>query len=433
MVDLRLSSTTDPQNWNRGALITYYGTNAVNGWNPFADDTDNNGNVRRSFHYVPLNDANTSSVIPQLADYTYDSLNRLGTYTEAQHNGSAWTLGVDGQTFSYDQYGNRKITSTVGGVNGYNPNYTTTNNKIVGMAYDSAGNITNDGVRTMTYDAENRMVAATSAGGTGTYAYDGEGKRVKRATSTQSWWYVYGLNGELVAEYLSTAPTTVVKEYGYRSGQLLVVGESGNVRWIVTDHLGSTRMTADSTGSLAGIKRQDYLPFGEDLYVGIRRNGANGQYGYEPPLSTIRHKFTGKERDTETGLDFFGARYMSSTQGRFTSVDPLRASAHIASPQTFNRYSYVLNRPTMAVDPDGLSTILVTVTQNGNAEPTAIVKLISTNQNAPTNYGLSHEGTGGEYEAKAAGTGGRDRMKENADTPFGVYRRKAVPTAGGTE
>ncbi len=48
MVDLRLGTVNDEWNWNRGALITYYGTNAVNNWNPFADDTDNNGNVRRT-------------------------------------------------------------------------------------------------------------------------------------------------------------------------------------------------------------------------------------------------------------------------------------------------------------------------------------------------------------------------------------------------
>ena len=61
---------------------------------------------------------------------------------------------VAGQTFSYDQYGNRKITSTLGGVNGYNPTYTASNNRIVGQTYDSAGNITNDGTKTMIYDAE---------------------------------------------------------------------------------------------------------------------------------------------------------------------------------------------------------------------------------------------------------------------------------------
>ncbi len=353
MVDVRLSSTTDPVNWNRGALIFYYGTNAVNSWNPYVDDTDNNGNLHRAFHYVPLNDANTSSVTPQLADYFYDSLNRISSFTEAQNNGSAWNLGVDGQTFSYDQYGNRKITSTVGGVNGYNPTYTATNNRIAGLTYDSTGNITNDGVRTMTYDAENHMIGSTSAGGNGIYAYDGNSKRIKRTTNGQEWRYVYGMSDELIAEYLSTAPTTAVKEYGYREGQLLVVAEGSNVRWIVKDHLGSTRMTADSTGSLAGIKRQDYLPFGEDLYVGLRRNGANGQYGYEPPLSTIRQKFTGYQRDTESGLDYAQARYMSSMQGRFMSVDPENAGADPEDPHSWNGYAYARSNPGLFTDPDG--------------------------------------------------------------------------------
>ena len=48
----------------------------------------------------------------------------------------------------------------------------------------------------------------------------------------------------------------------------------------------------------------------------------------------IRSRSTGKERDAETGLDFFGARYMSASQGRFTSVDPLMASAKASEPQT---------------------------------------------------------------------------------------------------
>lgn len=64
--------------------------------------------------------------------------------------------------------------------------------------------------------------------------------------------------------------------------------------------------------------------------------------------------FTSKERDAETGLNFFGARYMSSAQGRFTSADPLLSSATIYNPQTWNRYSYGLNNPLKYIDPTGL-------------------------------------------------------------------------------
>lgn len=66
--------------------------------------------------------------------------------------------------------------------------------------------------------------------------------------------------------------------------------------------------------------------------------------------------YTGYEKDAESGLDFAQARYYNSSHGRFTSIDPLTASATIRNPQTFNRYSYVLNSPYKFVDPLGLIT-----------------------------------------------------------------------------
>jgi RHS repeat-associated protein len=366
MVDLRLGAVQDEWNYDRGALIFYYGAAAVSQWNPFANSTDNNGNVVRQVNYVPRSGA--SDVIPQLDDYAYDSLNRISGMTEWQLNESgAWVQNVVTQSYSYDRYGNRCVTSATGGVSNYCPTYNATNNRIGSLTYDAAGNITYDALTggTMTYDAENRMLTATSGGG-GSYTYDGEGKRVKRVTAGQEWWYVYGIGGELVAEYLSTAPTTVKKEYGYRGGQLLVVWDadkSGNeqMKWLMTDHLGSTRMEADKSGSLAGMRRHDYAPFGEEMYAGIRRNGGGqGQYGYEPPQSNVRMKFDAKERDIETGLDFFGARYFSSMQGRFTSADPIFFQKEMpADPQRFNLYAYVRNNPLKYIDPKGEAIELI--------------------------------------------------------------------------
>jgi RHS repeat-associated protein len=82
--------------------------------------------------------------------------------------------------------------------------------------------------------------------------------------------------------------------------------------------------------------------------VGIR-SAALG-YGED----STRQKFTGKERDSETGLDYFGERYYASTQGRFTACDPLMASATTGDPQSWNRYVYVLNNPLRYIDPDGM-------------------------------------------------------------------------------
>ncbi len=71
-------------------------------------------------------------------------------------------------------------------------------------------------------------------------------------------------------------------------------------------------------------------------------------------VSSEQH-FTGKERDTESGLDNFGARYYGSSMGRFMSPDPSGlAYADITNPQSFNLYSYVLNNPLRYVDPNGL-------------------------------------------------------------------------------
>jgi len=60
-----------------------------------------------------------------------------------------------------------------------------------------------------------------------------------------------------------------------------------------------------------------------------------------------------KERDIETSLDYFGARYLSSTQGRFISVDPALTSANVTTPQSWNRYAYSFNNPLRYIDPTG--------------------------------------------------------------------------------
>ena len=382
MVDLRLGSVNDEWNWNRGALIFYYGTNAVNQWNPFYDDTDNNGNVRRSVNYVPtvMDGAGnpTSWVVPQLAEYDYDELNRVKFYKEHQsaNSGASWTYDVAGQTYNYDRYGNRNITSVLGNVNNYNPTYDTTKNRIAGLTYDSAGNILWDGLKTMTYDAENRMVGATG----GSYVYDGEGKRVKRTAAGQEWWYIYGFGGELVAEYPANgAASTPQIEYGYRGGELLIEGGCDVVRWRVTDHLGSTRMSVGTAGTLASVKRSDYLPFGEELGAGIRST----TYGYA--ADCWRQKFTGYERDAETGLDYAQARMYANSQGRFTSPDPLLASGRASNPQSWNRYSYTLNRPLSLIDPTGLSDEESNDSdpQSGRKKEEEQVIKLKTNENLP--------------------------------------------------
>ena len=71
-------------------------------------------------------------------------------------------------------------------------------------------------------------------------------------------------------------------------------------------------------------------------------------------MCSVGEQFTGKERDSERGLDYFGARYFSGAQGRFTSPDPLLNSGRPWNPQSWNRYAYTLNNPLKFTDPTGM-------------------------------------------------------------------------------
>src|SRR5436853_4896882 len=139
-----------------------------------------------------------------------------------------------------------------------------------------------------------------------------------------------------------------------------------DLRWLVTDQLGTPRMVFDQSGSLTTMTRHDYLPFGEELFAGT--GGRTTGQGYPAPNTTgldgARQKFTLKERDNETGLDYFLARYYSSMQGRFTTVDPIMIhDDRLEEPQRLNLYEYCRNNPLRFIDPNGLDDI--TYNQSG--------------------------------------------------------------------
>jgi RHS repeat-associated protein len=116
------------------------------------------------------------------------------------------------------------------------------------------------------------------------------------------------------------------------------------VRYYHLDAVGSVRALTNAQGTI--LERHDYLPFGEECTSGCESNPGLNAGG--------PRKFTGKERDKETGFDYFGARYYGSKVARFTTVDPVYTwRENILDPQRWNRYAYVRNNPLRYVDPDG--------------------------------------------------------------------------------
>jgi RHS repeat-associated protein len=297
--------------------------------------TNNNGNLQSQTIKRYLQGA--TQQWSQSYGYT-DGVNRL---TSAGESGS-WS-----ENFGYDTYGNRWVTNPVGlpGLTNETPQssgWYLAKNQISGWGYDGAGNITSiSGIpRSYSYDAENRLTKAITdtsnpATTTSTYSYDGDGRRVQKTTPSGTTTFVYDATGQLAAEYSTVANTVSGPEY------------------LTADHLGSTRLVTDASGNPK--KCYDYLPFGEEIPSGYGGRTAScfGAASYPSAPDVVSEKFTGKERDAETGLDFFEARYFSSAQGRFTSPDKPLIGQDRNNPQSWNLYSYVSNNPLRLIDPTG--------------------------------------------------------------------------------
>ena len=95
----------------------------------------------------------------------------------------------------------------------------------------------------------------------------------------------------------------------------------------------------------------DYLPFGD--FLPNSTSGPRSGIGCYGQSQAVTQLFTGKERDGETGLDYFGARYFSGAQGRFTGPDEPLLDQDESDPQSWNLYSYVRNNPLRFFDPTG--------------------------------------------------------------------------------
>ncbi len=263
-------------------------------------------------------------------NFTYDPLNRIA---------EAWTSGPNwGERFTIDPWGNLTNRDPIPGKTYYEPLSAApalANNQLTGYGYDAAGNMTQNQTATYAYDAEGRLSATAGV----TYTYDGDGDRVMKSNGTLYWG-----SGPLAE---SDASGNVQKEYiffdGGRVARLDV--PTNNVHYYFSNHLDTTSVVTNSSGTAPFDEDLDYYPYGGEV-TGSAENVAQN------------YKFTGKERDTESGLDMFGARYYGSSLGRFMTPDwseePEPAPyADLHDPQSLNLYSYARNNPMSNTDDDG--------------------------------------------------------------------------------
>ena len=209
------------------------------------------------------------------------------------------------------------------------------------VSYDASGDTSSDGTTTYTYDAEGRIATANNGtSGTSTYVYDAEGRRIRKTTVAGGTVdFLYDLAGHEVLQLSSTGTWTRGEVYaGGRHVATYSGGTGGTTYFIHSDWLGTERARSTVTGT--PYETCTSLPFGDALTC----TGTD--------VSPMH--FTGKERDSESGLDNFEARYDSSQFGRFMSPDPIFFQVSmLADPQQWNEYAYVRNNPLSLVDPTG--------------------------------------------------------------------------------
>jgi RHS repeat-associated protein len=284
--------------------------------------------------------------------YAYDAFNRLSSSSCSSHCPDGES--TQGFSYSYDRFGNRwNQTLTAGSGGTLDLTFTGNNNQMDGYSYDAAGNLMSDGSHMYFYDAEHHLVQVDGSegycqSGTGTaptacYTYDAEGRRVRRTVPGSGITddYLYDLSGRFITQVSGTG--FWIRGELYAGNRHLGTYENDlstpTTFFNDTDWLGTERVQTGVSG--AACETIVSLPFGDGLTTS----------GSCDPSALY---FTSKERDWESNLDDFEARFYSSQFGRFISVDPVKVTpGRMQDPQQFNLYSYVRNNPLRYIDPDG--------------------------------------------------------------------------------
>lgn len=261
------------------------------------------------------------------------------------------------QAFQYDKLGNIQKLQHIGNNNFTREfDYTNANNKLnninVGLntynyLYDDTGNLIKENSnRHFEWDFGNNMRCFYNQASTAEptvyaqYLYDSTGNRVKKIVRTQGGDYesVSYINGafEYKTDGTDEQTTTHIMDDQSRIAMIRTGDDFGDstpaIKYNLEDHLGSSSILLETNGTL--INKEEYYPFGETSF---------GSYAKK------RYRFSGKEKDLESGLYYYGARYYISWTCRFISIDPLASDYVHLTP-----YNYAGNKPINSIDIDGM-------------------------------------------------------------------------------
>jgi RHS repeat-associated protein len=334
------------------------GYNALNQLINLSRYSNNNSVFESDYVYdnnqrlIKLSHNKGSNVIANY-DYSYDAADKLAQTVSSTDGTSSYSYdatnqltGTDNSTqtdeaYSYDANGNRT-----------NSGYQTgTNNQLLSdgvynYQYDDEGNrtkrteIATGKVTEYNWDYRNRLTQVVFKDVAGVvsktieYTYDGNNQRIgKKIDGVTTERYVIDRN-QIALVFDGAGNQTHRYLYGTQIDQVLADETSTGMVWALGDNQGTVRDLIDDGGNL--VEHLSYDSFGKLSNASI---------------TGFRYGYTGREQDSETGLDYYRARYYDAGVGRFISEDPLGFAA--GDP---NIYRYVGNSPTNFVDPSGLQS-----------------------------------------------------------------------------
>jgi len=287
--------------------------------------------------------------------------------------------------------------------------------------YDANGNMTSDGTKCYEYNDANQLkkVKRCSDGQIiAEYIYDYNGKRLvkKEYSNGEFVQSVFSPSDEFETKKKADGSTENTTYYHVNDELAAKKNTDGSMNYVHNDHLGSTSVVTDENGDV--VEETKYEPYGE-----VKSGGTESKFGY-----------TGQEKDVETGLNYYDARYYDPHVRRFTQPDTLLPDVY--DPQQLNRYAYARNNPIKYTDPSGnINEILSynnalnkynnnpnTETYNNYLSTVAYIKYVTSGSSNGVSVSSDYKGSKGEgagYQPQMDKKGDKDIYKPFYDYYIG--------------